>query len=176
MKTERLEAQSRRDNLRFHGFEDKRDETWEESELKVRDYIRDDLGVDESSIQIERAHRLRSKNSPRPVILKFSHYKDRDKVLKAYREKRKAQNNDNLQGAMADPSEGNDERPDERRVIRVSEDFPEHVTKARTNLYPFLKSSLEQNYDAFLKYDRLIVDGQEYEYDYNRRRPVPVPK
>ena len=176
MKNERLETQSRRDNLRFHGFEGKRDETWEESELKVRDYIRDDLGVDESSIQIERAHRLRSKNSPRPVIVKFSHYKDRDKVLKVYREKRKAQNNDNLQGAMADPSEGNDERPDERRVIRVSEDFPERVTKARTNLYPFLKSSLEQNYDAFLKYDRLIVDGQEYEHDYNHRRPVPVPK
>ena len=97
-------------------------------------------------------------------------------MLKAYREKRKAQKNDNLQGAMDDPSEGNDERPDVRRVIRVSEDFPERVTQARINLYPFLKSSLEQNYDAFLKYDRLIVDGQEYEFDYNHGRPVPVPK
>lgn len=55
-------------------------------------------------------------------------------------------------------------------------DFPEHVTKMHTKLYPFLKSSLEQEYDAYLKYDRLIVDGQEYEYDCNLQRPVPVPK
>ena len=71
MKNERLEAHSRRDNLRFHGFEDKRGETWDESESKVRNYIYDDLGVDESSIRIERAHRIRSKNSPRPIIVKF---------------------------------------------------------------------------------------------------------
>ena len=32
IKNERLEAQSRRDNLRFHGFDDRRDENWEESE------------------------------------------------------------------------------------------------------------------------------------------------
>ena len=90
MENERLEAHSRRDNLRFHGFEDKRGETWDESESKVRNYIFDDLGVDESSIRIERAHRIRSKNSPRPIIVKFSHYKDREKVLKAYREKRRS--------------------------------------------------------------------------------------
>lgn len=31
-KNERLEAQSRRDTIRFHGLEDKMGETWEESE------------------------------------------------------------------------------------------------------------------------------------------------
>ena len=46
-KNERLEAQSRRDNLRFHGLDDKMGETWEESETKVRDYISNDLGIDE---------------------------------------------------------------------------------------------------------------------------------
>ena len=151
MKSERLEAHSRRDNLRFHGFEDKRGETWDESESKVRNYVYDDLGVDESSIRIERAHR--SKNSPRPIIVKFSHYKDREKVLKAYREKRRSLNNDNAQagGATADPDEGRaDEQTDVRRVIRVSEDFPERVTKARSKLYSFLKSSLENGREAFL--------------------------
>ena len=43
MKNERLEAQSRLDSLRFHGFEDKRGETWDESESKERYYINDDL-------------------------------------------------------------------------------------------------------------------------------------
>ena len=176
IKNERLEAQSRRDNLRFHGFDDRRDENWEESESKVRVYISEELGVDDSSIQIERAHGLRSKNTPRPIIVKFTRYKDREKVLKAYREKRKAQNNAAPDGAMADPNGGDDEPHDIRRDIRVSEDFPERVIKVRTKLYPFLKSSLEKDYDAYLKYDRLIVDGQEYEYDYTRERPVPIPK
>ena len=36
MKTERLEAQSRRDNLRFYGFDDKFDESWDESETRVK--------------------------------------------------------------------------------------------------------------------------------------------
>lgn len=57
-----------------------------------------------SSIRIERTHRLRSKNSPRPTIVRFSHYKAREKMLKAYRENRKMQNNKNVQGVMADPS------------------------------------------------------------------------
>ena len=35
MKTERFEAQSRRDNLRFYGFDDKRDESWEKSETRL---------------------------------------------------------------------------------------------------------------------------------------------
>ena len=35
MKTERLEAQSRRDNQWFYGFDDKSDESWEESEPRV---------------------------------------------------------------------------------------------------------------------------------------------
>ena len=71
---------------------------------------------------------------------------------------------------------GDDEPHDIRRNIRVNEDFPERVIKVRTKLYPFLKSSFEKDYDAYLKYDRLIIDGQEYEYDYTRERPVPIPK
>ena len=36
MKTERLEAQFWRDNLRFYGFDDKNDESQEESETRVK--------------------------------------------------------------------------------------------------------------------------------------------
>ena len=51
MRSERLEAQSRRDNLKFYGIEDKRNETWEEAEDKVRREI-SNLGIDECSISI----------------------------------------------------------------------------------------------------------------------------
>ena len=35
---ERLEYQSRRENLRFYGFDETKIETWEETEIKVREY------------------------------------------------------------------------------------------------------------------------------------------
>ena len=61
MKTERLEAQYRRDNLRFYGFDeksdDKSDESWEET--TVRNHIDGHVDIDVASIQIERAHRVR---------------------------------------------------------------------------------------------------------------------
>lgn len=174
IRNERLEAQSRRDNLRFYGFEDKQGETWEESENKVRSYIANDLNIEESSIQIERAHRIPSKTSPRPLIVKFSFYKDRDRVLKAYREKRKRQNEQTTESTGASAAEQIEQS--ETCRIRVCEDFPERVIKARSNLYSFLRSSIDSGRDAFLRYDRLIVDGQPYQYDYDQKRPVPIRK
>ena len=83
MKTEPLEAQSRRKNLRFYGFNDKSDE----SEAKKQNYIDEHLNIDGASIQIKKAHSIWGQNSPRPIIVKFLHYKDREYVHKAYREK-----------------------------------------------------------------------------------------
>ena len=85
-KNENLEAQSRRDNLKFYGIEDDRKETWEQTELKTRNYLTNQLEIDVSNIKIEREHMLPSKHTPRPVIVKFSHFKDKERVLKVYRE------------------------------------------------------------------------------------------
>ena len=139
IRNERLEAQSRRDNLRFYGSEDKQGETWEESENKVRSYIANDLNIEESSIQIERAHRIPSKTSPRPLIVQFSFYEDRDRVLKAYRENRKRQNEQTIESTGATGASAAEKiEQSETCRIRVCEDFPERVIKARSNLYLFL--------------------------------------
>ena len=172
IRNERLEAQSRRDDLRFYGFEDKQGETWEESENKVRSYIANDLNIEESSIQIERAHLIPRKTSHRPLIVKFSFYKDMDRVLKAYREKRKRQNEQTTESTGAITAEQIEQS--ETCRIRVCEDFPERVIKARSNLYSFLRSSIDSGRDAFLRNNRLIVDGQLYQYEYNQKRPVPI--
>ena len=58
--------------------------------------------------------------------------------------------------------------------MRVSEDFPKRVTGVRAKLYPFLKQCYENETDAYLRYDRLIVDGQSYVYDFDLGRPVPA--
>ena len=81
-------------------------------------------------MKIERANRLPSKNSPRPIIVKFSFYKDRDNVLQTYRQKRKDENNERNN----DATDGDAEMAPR---IRVTEDFPERVTKARTKLFSF---------------------------------------
>lgn len=167
-KNEQLEAQSRRDNLKFHGIKEDRGETWEQSEGKVREYLSAELNMDVRDMKIERAHRLPSRSSPRPLIVKFSHFKDRELVLKNYREHRK-----NLQGAATENGEHVDADADGRAEhVRVSEDFPMRVTKARTNLFPFLKSCHANDKEAFLRYDMLVVEGQSYVYDSDLQKPV----
>ena len=171
-KNEHLEAQSRRDNLKFYGIEEDADETWKQSETKIRNYLTDELNVEEHDVKIERAHRLPSKFSPRPIIVKFSYFKDKDAILRAYRNKRK----DTQTDASNDQNEHGDNTNGERettRLVRVSKDFPLRVTKAHTQLYPFLKSCLGNDMAAYLRYDTLVVDGQHYVYDEDRGRPVP---
>ena len=64
----------------------------------------------------------------------------------------------------------------QRIRIRVSEDFPERATKERTKLFPFLKSCMDNEVNAYLRYDTLVVEGQSYIYDDDLERPVPVNK
>ena len=56
MKLADLEDRSHRNNLGFDGFEEETNETWEESEIKITDFVKEKLGIEEE-ILIERAHR-----------------------------------------------------------------------------------------------------------------------
>ena len=157
-KNEQLEAQSRLENLKFYGVNEDEGETWDQSETKIRDYLSQELGLDEASMKIERAHRLPSKSKPRPIIVKFPHFKDKDQVLKKYRAKRREQQEaDDGPNGQGDNTEGGD--PSVTRPVRVSEDFPQRVTKARTNLFPFLKNCHENEQEAYLRFDTLVVNG-----------------
>ena len=51
-----LEDHSRPNNLRFYGFQEKTNETWEESERIITDFGKEKLGIEEE-ILIERAYR-----------------------------------------------------------------------------------------------------------------------
>ena len=94
-----------------------------------------------------------------------------EKNLKTYHEKRKQENEQQQAQASND-----DINTDDSRKNRVSKDFPQRVIKARSDLYPFLRSCINQDMDDFLRYDQLIVYGQKYEYDKVLKRPVPVRK
>ena len=56
--------------------------------------------------------------------------------------------------------------------VKVSEDFPSRVSKIRYKLIPFMRDAIQQNKRAFLRYDKLIIDGQAYVYDEISGQPV----
>lgn len=112
-KHEKLESFSRKSNLKFYGIEGEHDETTDISESKVRDFIGKTFGVDCTDMPIERAHRIPSRSGTRPILVQFSHYRHRDTVLKAFRQKRRETD----------------------MTIHVGEDLPERVSKAWTGLY-----------------------------------------
>jgi hypothetical protein len=84
-----LEDRNRRNNLRFDGLNDNKEETWEESEQKVKSFLKDKLSI-RKDVVIERAHRVRSRKSDdvmrkRTIVVKFLNFKDRDMILSKYR-------------------------------------------------------------------------------------------
>ena len=93
---------------------------------------------------MERANRIPSRTTPRPIFVEFGSVKARDKVLQAFKVKRK--NGENLQ-------------------VRVSEDLPERISRARTGFYRLLKEKIDNNKRAFFKYNYLIVEGKKYVFD-----------
>ena len=128
-KIENLEAQSRRQNLKFFNVPESEKESWEESEHKIRQFMRDTLDIDESTISIERAHRLPGKYKPRPIIAKFSFFKDRERVLQSFRQKRR-------QGDEGDMVP--------RSKISVVEDYPQRISKVRRAFTPFLREAINE--------------------------------
>ena len=59
-------------------------------------------------VLIESGHRIQAKEHPRPVIVTFSFFKDKEKVLKRYREKRKKLALKETGEAQRDATEGED--------------------------------------------------------------------
>ena len=70
-KWEPLEAQSRRENLRIYSLPKDRNESWDDKENKVREYMRRYLELNGDDISIERAHRIHGSEKPGPFIVKF---------------------------------------------------------------------------------------------------------
>ena len=52
------------------------------------------------------------------------------------------------------------------------EDFPERVTKDRSSLIPILQKAINDGHQAYLKYDKLIVNGGAHIYDSDKKRLV----
>ena len=138
----KLEAYTRRENIKIFNIEENEGENGNTESL-VRNVLREKMKIpkeDEEDIRFERIHRItprRSSSKPRPIIVKFSHYQDKEFVWSFVK---------NLKGTN----------------IGISNDFPKEIEEIQSKLYPVLKNAKKAKQSAFFKVDRLIINGQVY--------------
>ena len=141
----KLEAYTRRENIRIYNIKEESDENTEE---QVRNLFVAKLRIpqnDVDAIRFERVHRIPVKPSsqrsqsrgPRPVIVRFSHYQNKEFIRSFYK---------NLKGTK----------------IGISDDFPREVEEIHKTLYPVLKQAKREQKRAFFNFDKLIINGQIY--------------
>jgi len=140
----KLESHSRRNNLIFYGIPEEVNETSKKTESLLYSFLDNELKIKEDDIDgvwIERAHRLGKRNAsgekPRPIIAKFSFYKNKELILSNAR---------TLAGT----------------VFGISQDFPREIVELRRGLVRVLKDAKKEGRDAKLVYDKLCINGQRY--------------
>ena len=92
---EYLENQSRRNNVRIDGITEEDNKTWETTEAKVRQVLKDELNL-ASAPDVERAHCVgkssrrpasaqSSANRPQTIFCRLCDWKERETILKSAR-------------------------------------------------------------------------------------------
>lgn len=135
-----LQTRSMRDNLVFTGIAENGPE--ENTEKILTQFIKTEMEIDHT-ISFHRVHRFGRKNysGPRPIVAKFSNFKEREIVRKAAPSK--------LKGKM----------------FGVNEQFPKEINDRRKVLYPYYKQAKRAGKRATLVYDRLYIDGTLFKKD-----------
>ena len=108
----------------FEGIEESTNETWQDTENKVKYLISSHMPEVGGDIVLERAHRVGRRSSaeskPRKIVAHFLNYKDHESVLKAKKK---------LRGTN----------------VFVNEDYSDWVKKKRMDLMPELKEARRTN-------------------------------
>ncbi|XP_078667360.1 uncharacterized protein LOC144909172 [Branchiostoma floridae x Branchiostoma belcheri] len=135
-KLDYIENQSRRNNLIFDRIKDDRKETWEQSETKVKEVLRNKLRLNTDNIEIERAHRNgKPGDRPRPIVVKLLRYKDKQNILRQAKM---------LKGTQ----------------IFINEDFSDKIRQKRKDLQPALRAARERGQVAYIRFDKLVISDR----------------
>uniref|UniRef100_A0ABM0MKS9 Uncharacterized protein LOC102803158 n=1 Tax=Saccoglossus kowalevskii TaxID=10224 RepID=A0ABM0MKS9_SACKO len=134
-----MENRSRRNNLVFFGVSGTETESWNASEMIVKGIIGERLGINDD-IPFDRVHRIA--NAPdvrgsKPIIARFSHYKDREMVMSKAKK---------LKGSN----------------VIVGEDFSKRLRGIRAKLFSHRSTLVAGNskLKAFLRYDKLVITDE----------------
>ena len=143
------EARSRRNNLLFFNVAESAEGEREDCGRVIRDLI-SKLGVTDRELPMQRAHRLgprprhnigRGKPFPRPIIVNFLDFQDKELVRRSSGDL----------GTAGVPG----------KRVTVSEDFPIQIRKARETLVNEMKECKRAGKKATIAYPaRLVVDGE----------------
>ena len=138
----KLESHNRRNNLNFFNIPEQEDETATKSESILRNFMEVRLKLnkeDANDISFERVHRVgkpsASGGKPRPLIAKFTLYRDKEFVLSKAK---------NLRGTD----------------FAIARDFPKEIADERGRLVPFSKDAKDNGQVAKLTYNKLYINGQ----------------
>lgn len=136
-----LQCRSMRDNLIFSGIPET---TQEKTEETVKEFIHSTLKLPMTTvntISFHRVHRIGQINTdhkrPRPIIVKFEHYKHKELVKSKGRELRGTQ-------------------------FGLNDQFPREIQERRKKLIPIMKQLRKEGKRATLNIDKLYVNGQLY--------------
>ncbi|XP_062582634.1 uncharacterized protein LOC134244373 [Saccostrea cucullata] len=136
---QKLQCRSMRDNLLFFGLAEYKGNRKEDCVRLIDDFCDDLLRLRNVKQDIERAHRIgrRRNGECRPVVVKFSSFRAREKVRANA-------------GKLVDTR------------YAIQEQFPRVIQEQRKQLYPILKEARNRGKKATLVVNRLYIDGEEY--------------
>ena len=148
--------QLKRNNLKLHNIKEDATETRDSLTASILTYFKDTLKLNTDAMTFDDVYRIPGNKGTRPVLMRFSQYRDRESVLRAFRQIRRAGSSD--------------------LGFRVSEDLPSRISRARTGLYPLLQQGIEDGKRSYFKYDKLVVGDDVFEYDESQKKAVPAEK
>ncbi|XP_046711293.1 uncharacterized protein LOC124389821 isoform X1 [Silurus meridionalis] len=128
-KLDYIDNQSRRSNLLIDGIAEEKGETASGLEIKIQQVLAENLGLDGTKIEIERAHRMgqfQEGRKQRKIVVKFLRFKDRQHILFSAK-KLKSTN------------------------IYINEDFSDVVQQRRRELLPKLIAARKKGERASLR-------------------------
>ena len=145
----KLEAQSRRNNIKFFNVrENEVESSFSDTKKILRKLLVDKLKMPKeevADVEFERVHRIPTRRSeeydpgkPRPIIAKLSFYKDKFRIFQYAK---------NI---------------DRSTKTGVAEDYPKEIDKMRKELLPVLRKAKKENAQAAFNVDKLIINGQIY--------------
>jgi hypothetical protein len=140
-----LENQSRRNNIRVYGVEEKPRETWEETEAALKSILIEKLQLP-SEPCIERVPHCTGKptksngslrQGPRPIICHVYDWKEKESILK--------------QARRMKPS-----------GLYIHEDAAEATLQKRRSLMPRLKQAKDEGKVAYFVLDKLVIKNRQH--------------
>ena len=133
------ECFNRRNNIKFFGIIDNEQESPEDTEANLRNFLHKKLSSFERVHRIPTRVRERKINQhPRPIIAKVSIFKDKQQIKSHIKHLPRG------------------------KSFGVADDFPKEVDEIRKELYPVLKQAKREHKTAFLNVEKLIIDKAVY--------------